>query len=179
MMKRKSNFTLIELIVVIVVLGILAAIVLPNIQSFRKKANKTAKVADLRNIQTAVDMYRSEAEDLDGIGFADTDGDDTNAITGKVVLIENDKDGNPLTTAKKFALVQVSELEGEHLRKIPAYLKADFTGLNVGKGEVVLAVELAKDSKVTATTTPADVTLTSDDISGKVAFIQADKVVLD
>lgn len=54
---NKKFFTLIELIVVVVVLGILAAIVIPNISSFKEEATETAILSDARNIQTAVDMY--------------------------------------------------------------------------------------------------------------------------
>lgn len=54
---RKKLFTLIELIVVIVVLGILAAIVIPNTTNFQGEANKTAAISNARNIQTAVDMF--------------------------------------------------------------------------------------------------------------------------
>lgn len=55
--KIKNFFTLIELIVVIVVIGILAAIVIPNISSFQEEAKETALLSDSRNIQTAVDMF--------------------------------------------------------------------------------------------------------------------------
>lgn len=54
----KKSFTLIELIAVIVVIGILAAIVIPNISSFKEEASVTAMVADGRNLQTAVDLYQ-------------------------------------------------------------------------------------------------------------------------
>lgn len=50
-------FTLIELIVVIVVLGLLAAIVTPNISSWQREAETTAVVSNLKNLQTSVDLY--------------------------------------------------------------------------------------------------------------------------
>lgn len=54
---KSKLFTLIELITVIVVLGILAAIVIPNISSFKEEAEETAILSDTKNIQTAVDMF--------------------------------------------------------------------------------------------------------------------------
>lgn len=57
MFKKIKNFTLIELVTVIVVLGILAAIVVPNVKDFKKDATISAANANLVNIQTAVDVY--------------------------------------------------------------------------------------------------------------------------
>lgn len=56
----KKNFTLIELIVSIVVIGILAAIVMLNISDLRLQAEETAYAANSREIQTAVDRYKLE-----------------------------------------------------------------------------------------------------------------------
>lgn len=53
----KRAFTLIELVVVIVVLGILAAIVIPNVSSMQEEATETAIVSNVKNLQTGVDMF--------------------------------------------------------------------------------------------------------------------------
>ena len=56
-MFKDSKFNLIELIIVIAIIGILASIVIPNISDFSIKAKDTRRMADIRNVQTAVDMY--------------------------------------------------------------------------------------------------------------------------
>jgi type IV pilus assembly protein PilA len=51
--EEKKGFTLIELIVVIAILGILAAIIIPRIAGLTDKANSKAMIADARTIMTA------------------------------------------------------------------------------------------------------------------------------
>ena len=57
---KRKRFTLIELIIVIAILGILAAIVIPNIRDIQGKSRITAIVSDAKNLQTSVDMYHLE-----------------------------------------------------------------------------------------------------------------------
>jgi prepilin-type N-terminal cleavage/methylation domain-containing protein len=59
-MKRRSAFTLIELLIVVVIIGILAAIAIPKFQNSKGKANAAAMKSDLRNLATAQEAYLYE-----------------------------------------------------------------------------------------------------------------------
>jgi type IV pilus assembly protein PilA len=60
--KNKKGFTLIELIAVIAILGILAAILVPNITGYIEKANVSKAVSDAKVVLNAVDAYNAEAD---------------------------------------------------------------------------------------------------------------------
>lgn len=55
--KRLHGFTLIELVIVVVIIGILAAIAIPKFQNTKGKANAAALKTDLRNLATAQEAY--------------------------------------------------------------------------------------------------------------------------
>lgn len=59
-LNNRKGFTLIELIVVIVIIGILAAIVIPRLSSFQQSAKVKADVATAKSIQTAVAALNSD-----------------------------------------------------------------------------------------------------------------------
>jgi prepilin-type N-terminal cleavage/methylation domain-containing protein len=58
MMNRKG-FTLIELLIVVVIIGILAAIAIPKFASTKEKAYIASMKSDLRNLATAEESYLS------------------------------------------------------------------------------------------------------------------------
>jgi type IV pilus assembly protein PilA len=58
----EKGFTLIELLVVIVILGVVAAIVVPNVAQFMGKGEEEARQAEHHNLQTAVLALLADAE---------------------------------------------------------------------------------------------------------------------
>ncbi len=59
-MRNRKGFTLIELLIVVVIIGILAAIALPKFGQTRERAYQSAMKSDLRNYQTAAEMYYND-----------------------------------------------------------------------------------------------------------------------
>jgi len=61
----KKGFTLVELLVVLVVIGILVALILPNTLAAIRQANNKECASNLRSIDTAIQMCYSEKRDWD------------------------------------------------------------------------------------------------------------------
>ena len=67
-MQKQTGFTLIEVIVVLVILGILASIVVPNVISRTDQAQIVKAKQDLRALESALQLYR-----IDNFRYPTTD----------------------------------------------------------------------------------------------------------
>ena len=66
--KKNRGFTLIEVMIVVVILGILASIIVPKIMGRPDEARATRTLQDIRAITAALDLYR-----LDNFSYPTTE----------------------------------------------------------------------------------------------------------
>ncbi len=77
-MRDKKGFTLIELLIVVVIIGILAAIAIPKFSATREKAYFAAMKSDLKNLASQQEIYYSDeyaySTTAANLGFVSSDG---------------------------------------------------------------------------------------------------------
>jgi len=69
-MKAKSGFTLVEILIVVVILGILAAIVIPQFTEASTEAKTSSLCTDLQSVRSQIELYKIQHNDnLPGVSF--------------------------------------------------------------------------------------------------------------
>ncbi|MGF1759060.1 type II secretion system major pseudopilin GspG [Photobacterium sagamiensis] len=68
MQRKQRGFTLLEVMVVIVILGVLASLVVPNLLRNKEKADQQKVVTDISALEQSLDMYK-----LDNSVYPSTD----------------------------------------------------------------------------------------------------------
>jgi general secretion pathway protein G len=62
-MKAKSGFTLVEILIVVVILGILAAIVIPQFTEASTEAKTSRLCTDLQSVRSQIELYKIQHND--------------------------------------------------------------------------------------------------------------------
>lgn len=93
LLKRQSGFTLLELLIVIVIIGILALIIVPGLASGPKRARDAQRKSDLRAVKNALETYYN---DNNSYPPGDYPGLSAYLVTGYIPTLPSDpKTSNP------------------------------------------------------------------------------------
>ncbi len=71
--KNRGGFTLVEIMIVVAIIALLAAIAVPNFLRARKRSQATRVLEDLRMLDSALDQYAIETSKTTGFSATFTD----------------------------------------------------------------------------------------------------------
>ncbi len=83
-MKKRKGFTLIELLVVIAIIGLLSTLAVVALNNARQKARDSKRVSDIKQIQTALELYFNDKNSYPN---------GTSAVLGDTDYVCLDEDG--------------------------------------------------------------------------------------
>ena len=160
MIRKKSGFTLVELLVVVAIIGLLAGLVTANVGSARAKARDAARQADLRSMQTAIELAVASTGILPGLTNNGTGGGGTTFLSNANNVNQNQ---------------WIPSLAPNYLARVPTdprndsiyfYRYVTGSGNQLGAYYLEARLEVAAE-KPTLTTPPSDdPTLTGSFVSG-------------
>jgi prepilin-type N-terminal cleavage/methylation domain-containing protein len=140
--KKNSGFSLVELVIVIVILGIIAAIAIPRISSGSKNAGEAALRANLQSVRNAIDWFYGDHNNT----FPSSVGDGTNAANSSAAFI---------TQLSQYSnAAGVVSVNKDPLFPFGPYLRSGIPNLSVGgnAGKGSVAAEITVVNAVTPIT---------------------------
>ncbi len=94
----KRGFTLVEILIVVIILGILAAIVIPQFTNASQDARKSSLTSQLQTIRSQVELYKLQHRDE----WPTADGSRTTAWSWTKMTTKTDADGAASADANAF-----------------------------------------------------------------------------
>lgn len=102
-MNAQKGFTLIELMIVVAIIGILAAIAIPAYQDYTAKSKAAAALADIAALKTGYEMHYNEKGPT-GLTLAAIGGSTPTGNCSTVAVTAPTEDANGAATATKDAI---------------------------------------------------------------------------
>jgi len=121
MKNRPKGFTLIELLVVIAIIGILSTLSVVALNSARARARDAKRISDIRQLQTALEMYYSAHTEYPAT---------TSALISEGLLTaipSNPKPSDPVTTATGIVACGTPWANYAYSASNPAAANASYT----------------------------------------------------
>ena len=109
---RKSGFTLVEILIVVIILGILAAIVIPQFTNASEDARKSSLTSQLQTLRSQVELYKLQHRDQ----YPTSDGTSSGDWDWALLTTKTDEDGGTTGDVKYGPYLQaipVNNLNGQ------------------------------------------------------------------
>ena len=125
--KRRGGFTLVEIMIVVAIIALLAAIAVPNFLRARKRSQATRMLEDLRILDSACDQYAIETNKSTGDTVAWSD-IQKYLKTGSVLYNANGYDmlGGQFSNSATFSVDNLPKLSSTTFGKLSDVAPSDF-----------------------------------------------------
>src|SRR6476660_2941182 len=99
---RKGGFTLVEILIVVIILGILAAIVIPQFTSASQDARKNSLVSQLQTVRSQIELYKLQHLDKLPIGLNGSAGSVVTATAWAEMINRSNVNGSTGTDSTAY-----------------------------------------------------------------------------
>ena len=119
MKKRNQGFTLVEIMIVVAIIAILAAVAIPNFIKYRADARKQACISNMKQLQTAAESWRTSQSDALAVpGKDDLVGTETTKYIRKVSSEFTCPEGGDYTITSESGVIKVTCTHAEDLKHV-------------------------------------------------------------